>query len=124
MAVLEVQGLRVRYASGGPEILKGVSFQVESDDFLAIIGPSGAGKSTLIRCVNRLVEPSSGSIRLLGEEIMKLKKRDLRMMRRNVGMIFQEFNLIDRMSVMDNVLSGRLGYSKEERRVGKEGGST
>src|SRR3546814_7763870 len=59
-----------------PEILKGVSFQVESDDFLAIIGPSGAGKSTLIRCVNRLVEPSSGSIRLLGEEIMKLKKRD------------------------------------------------
>lgn len=110
MAVLEVQGLRVRYASGGPEILKGVSFQVESDDFLAIIGPSGAGKSTLIRCVNRLVEPSSGSIRLLGEEIMKLKKRDLRMMRRNVGMIFQEFNLINRMSVMDNVLSGRLGY--------------
>src|SRR3546814_17909965 len=73
MAVLEVRGLRVRYASGGPEILKGVSFQVESDDFLAIIGPSGAGKSTLIRCVNRLVEPSSGSIRLLGEEIMKLK---------------------------------------------------
>src|SRR3546814_7749836 len=93
MAVLEVQGLRVRYASGGPEILKGVSFQVESDDFLAIIGPSGAGKSTLIRCVNRLVEPSSGSIRLLGEEIMKLKKRDLRMMRRTVGMIFQEFHL-------------------------------
>src|SRR3546814_10959745 len=95
MAVLEVQGLRVRYASGGPEILKGVSFQVESDDFLALIGPSGAGQSTLIRCVHRLVEPSSGSIRLLGEEIMKLKKRDLRMMRRNVG-------------------------RSEERRVGKE----
>lgn len=110
MAVLEVQDLRVRYASDGPEILKGISFQVESDDFLAIIGPSGAGKSTLIRCVNRLVEPSGGSIRLLGEEIMKLNKRNLRMMRRNVGMIFQEFNLINRMSVMDNVLSGRLGY--------------
>jgi phosphonate transport system ATP-binding protein len=110
MAVLEVQDLRVRYASGGPEILKGISFQVESDDFLAIIGPSGAGKSTLIRCVNRLVEPSGGSIRLLGEEVMQLNKRSLRMLRRNVGMIFQEFNLINRMSVMDNVLSGRLGY--------------
>lgn len=110
MAVLEVQDLKVRYTSGGPEILRGISFQVEGDDFLAIIGPSGAGKSTLIRCVNRLVEPTSGSIRLLGKEVMKLNKHDLRMTRRNVGMIFQEFNLINRMSVMDNVLSGRLGY--------------
>lgn len=117
MPVLEVQDLRVRYSASGPEILKGVSFSVESDDFLAIIGPSGAGKSTLIRCVNRLVEPSGGSVRLLGEEVTKLNKRDLRRLRRNAGMIFQEFNLINRMSVMDNVLSGRLGYTGNLRSV-------
>lgn len=110
MTILEVENLRVRYTASGPEILKGVSFSVQSDDFLAIIGPSGAGKSTLIRCINRLVEPSSGSIQLLGKDLLALNPRELRMMRRNVGMIFQEFNLINRMSVMDNVLSGRLGY--------------
>lgn len=110
MTILEVENLRVRYTTSGPEILKGVSFSVQSDDFLAIIGPSGAGKSTLIRCINRLVEPSSGSIQLLGKDLLALNPRELRMMRRNVGMIFQEFNLINRMSVMDNVLSGRLGY--------------
>lgn len=110
MTILEVENLRVRYTASGPEILKGVSFSVQSDDFLAIIGPSGAGKSTLIRCINRLVEPSSGSIQLLDKDLLALNPRELRMMRRNVGMIFQEFNLINRMSVMDNVLSGRLGY--------------
>ncbi len=110
MTILEVENLRVRYTASGPEILKGVSFSVQSDDFLAIIGPSGAGKSTLIRCINRLVEPNSGSIQLLDKDLLELNPRELRMMRRNVGMIFQEFNLINRMSVMDNVLSGRLGY--------------
>lgn len=110
MTILEVENLRVRYTASGPEILKGVSFSVQSDDFLAIIGPSGSGKSTLIRCINRLVEPSSGSIQLLDKDLLALNPRELRMMRRNVGMIFQEFNLINRMSVMDNVLSGRLGY--------------
>jgi phosphonate transport system ATP-binding protein len=111
MSVLSVKNLRVRYTAKGPEILKGIDFEVASDDFLAIIGPSGAGKSTLIRCVNRLVEPSDGEIILLGEDVRALKPRALRGLRRNVGMIFQEFNLINRMSVMDNVLSGRLGYT-------------
>ena len=78
---------------------------------MAMIGPSGAGKSTLIRCINRLVEPTSGSINLLGKDVIVLKARALRELRRDVGMIFQEFNLINRMSVMDNVLSGRLGYT-------------
>lgn len=111
MAVLTVEGLKVRYSAKGPEILKGIDFEVQDDDFLAIIGPSGAGKSTLIRCVNRLVEPSGGSIHLLGEDVRALNPKQLRNLRRNVGMIFQEFNLINRMSVMDNVLSGRLGYT-------------
>jgi len=110
MAILEVKDLRAKYSSGGPDILKGISFEVEDDDFFAIIGPSGAGKSTLIRCINRLLEPTSGSVKLRGTEVLTLSKSDLRRLRRHIGMIFQEFNLINRMSVMDNVLSGRLGY--------------
>jgi len=110
MPILSVKDLRVRYSASGPEILKGVSFDVEEDDFFAIIGPSGAGKSTLIRCINRLVEPKSGEIRLYDTEVLSLNSRQLRRLRRGIGMIFQEFNLVDRMSVMDNVLSGRLGY--------------
>ncbi len=115
MSVLSVRNLRVRYAAKGPEILKGIDFDVEGDDFLAMIGPSGAGKSTLIRCVNRLVEPTGGQITLLGQDVCALNARQLRGLRRNVGMIFQEFNLINRMSVMDNVLSGRLGYTSNIR---------
>ncbi len=110
MSVLEIDDLRVKYGGRGPEVLKGVSFNVEADDFFAIIGPSGAGKSTLIRCINRLINPTSGSIRLDGTDVLGLGSRELRRLRRHIGMIFQEFNLIERMSVMDNVLSGRLGY--------------
>ncbi len=109
MSILSVKDLRVRYATG-PEVLKGISFEVEADDFFAIIGPSGSGKSTLIRCINRLVEPKSGEIILYGTDVLALNSRQLRKQRRDIGMIFQEFNLVDRMSVMDNVLSGRLGY--------------
>ncbi len=105
MAILEVRDLRASYSASGPEILKGISFGVEADDFFAVIGPSGAGKSTLIRCINRLVEPTGGDIFFYDREITKLPARQLRMLRRDIGMIFQEFNLIDRMSVMDNVLS-------------------
>lgn len=110
MPILEVRDLCARYSKSGPEVLKNISFDVEDDDFFAIIGPSGAGKSSLIRCINRLVPPSAGTIRFDGTEITTLTARDLRLVRRDIGMIFQEFNLIDRMSVMDNVLSGRLGY--------------
>ena len=106
---LEVKNLRAGYA--GREILKGVSFQVDADDFFAIIGPSGAGKSTLIRCVNRLVEPTGGQVLFHGVDLLKLDQTRLREARRNIGMIFQEFNLIERLSVMDNVLTGRLGYT-------------
>ncbi|MGI9354401.1 MAG: phosphonate ABC transporter ATP-binding protein [Rhizobiaceae bacterium] len=110
MSILSVKDLRVRYSKSGPEILKGVSFDVDENDFFAIIGPSGAGKSTLIRCINRLVEPASGKILLYDQDVLALSSRQLRRLRRGIGMIFQEFNLVDRMSVMDNVLSGRLGY--------------
>ena len=111
MAILTVSGLHARYSASGPEILKGIDFAVEDDDFFAIIGPSGAGKSTLIRCINRLVEPSKGEIVFDGRVVTSLRRRELPLLRRDIGVIFQEFNLIDRMSVMDNVLSGRLGYT-------------
>ncbi|MGI9525095.1 MAG: phosphonate ABC transporter ATP-binding protein [Hyphomicrobiaceae bacterium] len=119
MSIISVENLSVRYTAGGPEILKDVSFTVEPDDFFAVIGPSGAGKSTLIRCINRLVTPTSGRIMLYGEDVLTLNSRDLRRVRRNIGMIFQEFNLVNRMSVMDNVLSGRLGYVSSVRALFK-----
>ena len=117
MKILEVRNLTARYSATGPDILKNISFDVEDDDFFAIIGPSGAGKSTLIRCINRLVEPASGEIIFDGRNVTKLNTKDLRLLRRDIGMIFQEFNLIDRMSVMDNVLSGRLGYTSTFRSI-------
>jgi phosphonate transport system ATP-binding protein len=107
--LLQVRNLRVAYTSG-KEVLKGISFDVGATDFVAIIGPSGAGKSTLIRCVNRLVDTTGGEVLFGGVDLLKLDEGAMRLQRRNIGMIFQEFNLIDRLSVMDNVLTGRLGY--------------
>ena len=108
-AVLEVRDLRARYVPDR-EILKGISFSVCPDDFLVVIGPSGSGKSTLIRCINRLVEPTGGEVLFRNRDLLALSPAELRRERRHIGMIFQGFNLIDRMSVIDNVLAGRLGY--------------
>ena len=107
--MLEVSALAKRYPTGD-EALRGVSLTVGNDEVVFVIGPSGAGKSTLIRCINRLVEPDAGSITLDGLEITTLPPADLRRARRQMGMIFQEFNLVERLTVMENVLSGRLGY--------------
>ena len=107
--MLEVVGLTKRYASGD-EALRGVSLAVEADEVVFVIGPSGAGKSTLIRCINRLVEPDAGSVKLDGCEITTLAPAALKRARRQMGMIFQEFNFVERLSVMENVLTGRLGY--------------
>ena len=113
MSVLEVNELRVRYKAGSPEILKGINFEVEENDFFAIIGPSGAGKSTLIRCINRLVEPNSGKIYFKGNEITGMSNRQLRIVRRDIGMIFQEFNLVNNLSAINNVLTGLLNTSNK-----------
>jgi phosphonate transport system ATP-binding protein len=107
--VLEVTALDKTYP-GGDHALRAVSFTVEGSDLVFVVGPSGAGKSTLLRCINRLVEPDRGSVRLDGEEITALEGAALRAARRRMGMIFQEFNLVERLTVMENVLSGRLGY--------------
>ena len=108
--VLKVENLNLTYSKGGPQVLFDISFAVSSKDFYAIIGPSGAGKSSLIRCINKLASPNSGEVDFKGEKLLNLKGQKLRNVRRRIGMIFQEFNLIDRMSVIDNVLTGRLGY--------------
>ena len=94
----------------GDRALSDVDLDVPEGQVLALIGPSGAGKSTLIRCVNRLVEPTSGRVLLDGVDITALGPAALRRQRRRMGMIFQEYALVERLTVMENVLSGRLGY--------------
>ena len=107
--MLTIQDLTKVYPTGA-RALNGISFRVDEPKVITIIGPSGAGKSTLIRCINRLVEPTSGKILLDGTDIAVLSSRGLRKARRRMGMIFQEYNLVERLTVMENVLSGRLGY--------------
>lgn len=107
--MLRIENLEKRYQTGDLA-LKGVNLEVPSGEVMALIGPSGAGKSTLIRCVNRLVQPTGGKIFLGDLELTHLGSSDLRRARRRMGMIFQEYALVERLTVMENVLSGRLGY--------------
>ena len=107
--MLKLELLTKRYNTGDLA-LKEVSLTVPDGQVLALIGPSGAGKSTLIRCINRLVEPTSGSVNLNNVDLPKLSSGALRKARRKMGMIFQEYALVERLTVMENVLSGRLGY--------------
>lgn len=107
--MLEIQNLTKIYEDG-TLALDDVSFTVEDGEFLVVIGLSGSGKSTLLRCINRLVEPTSGRVIWDGEDITAASQEELRKIRRQIGMIFQQFNLVKRSSVMTNVLSGRLGY--------------
>ena len=107
--MLRVENLCKTYPNG-TVALKNVSFQVEEGEFLAIIGLSGSGKSTLLRCINRLIEPTSGRVIWDDLDITAAPASELRTIRRQIGMIFQQFNLVKRSSVMMNVLSGRLGY--------------
>ncbi len=107
--MLRLEGLSKRYRTG-EAALKGVDLEVPKGQVMALIGPSGAGKSTLIRCINRLVEPTGGRAVLDNVDITALGASGLRQARRRMGMIFQEYALVERLTVMENVLSGRLGY--------------
>ena len=107
--MLKIEHLRKVY-SNGVVALNDVNFSVKEGEFLAVIGLSGSGKSTLLRCINRLVEPTSGKITWNGVDITAAKGNDIRKIRRQIGMIFQQFNLVKRSSVYTNVLSGKLGY--------------
>ena len=108
-AMLRLKNLVKTYKTGD-QALKAVNLEVPDGQVLALIGPSGAGKSTMIRCINRLVEPTGGEVWLADLEVSKLGAGPLRRARRQMGMIFQEYALVERLSVMENVLSGRLGY--------------
>lgn len=107
--VLTLRNLSKEYRSGQP-VLKNISLTFAGRGMTAIIGPSGTGKSTLIRCINRLTDPTAGEILFMGKDLAKLKGRALRQARRRIGMVFQEYNLVERLSVIENVLCGRLGY--------------
>jgi len=107
--MFRVKGLSKIYP-GGVTALAEIDLEIHGPQVVMVIGSSGAGKSTLIRCINRLIEPTTGSVILNDVEITTLGKNGLRKARRRMGMIFQEYNLVDRLTVMENVLSGRLGY--------------
>lgn len=107
--MLRIEGLTKTYKTGD-KALSDVSFEVPQGQVVGLIGPSGAGKSTLIRCINRLVEPTSGNVLLNDMNLPMMRTAELRRARRRIGMIFQEYALVERLTVMENVLSGRLGY--------------
>src|SRR5437899_12049219 len=107
--MLKIEHLTKIYEDG-TKALHEISLEVPDGQFVVIIGLSGSGKSTLMRCINRLVEPTSGKIWLDDEDVAAASQAQLRRIRLKVGMIFQNFNLVNRSSVMTNVLSGRLGY--------------
>jgi phosphonate transport system ATP-binding protein len=119
VTILEITDLEQAYNAAAP-VLRGISLKVEQGEFVGIIGLSGSGKSTLLRCINRLVDTASGQILVPGRlvdgaanqaiDILKLNASDLRRARRKIGMIFQQFNIIKRLSVIENTLSGGLGY--------------
>jgi phosphonate transport system ATP-binding protein len=106
---LSIRGLAKCYVPGKP-VLQSIELEVLANEVVAIIGPSGTGKSTLIRCINRLVQPTEGDILFDGVNLAQVQGRALREARRQIGMVFQEYNLVERLTVMENVLSGRLGY--------------
>ena len=107
--MLELRHLSKSYVAGKP-VLTDINLEIAARGITAIIGPSGAGKSTLIRCINRLVEPTGGEIVFDGRDIAKLSGVELRHARRHIGMVFREYNLVERLTVIENLLSGRLGY--------------
>jgi phosphonate transport system ATP-binding protein len=124
--LLEVSHV-VKHYDGARPALNDVSFFIKKGEFVSVIGPSGAGKSTLLRCINRMIEVSKGEVRFEGMLVGQLKRKDLKKLRSTIGMIFQHYNLVDRLTVIENVLHGRLGskstlagalgrYTREEKK--------
>jgi phosphonate transport system ATP-binding protein len=108
--ILEIKGLKKTYKGGENPAVDNINFSVAEGETIGIIGPSGAGKSTLLRCINRLVNTSEGQVFIEGEEITSASQAKIRSLRRRIGMVFQHHNLVARLTVMQNVMHGRLGY--------------
>ena len=109
--MIRIENLTVTY--GNVVALKDINLNINDGEFVVVIGPSGAGKSTLLRCLNGLIKPSKGKISVNGIEVTGANGEELRKLRCNIGIIFQQFNLVKRLSVMTNILCGRLGYANE-----------
>ena len=107
--LLSIKNVEKKY-NNGTNALKNISFDVEKGEFISIIGPSGSGKSTLLRSINKMIDISQGSILFEDKNIESLKKTQIELVRREIGMIFQSYNLVERLTVIENVLHGRLGY--------------
>jgi len=107
--MLQLRHLSKSYVAGKP-VLTDINLEIAARGITSVIGPSGTGKSTLIRCINRLVEPTEGEILFDGRDLARMSGAELRLARRHIGMVFQEYNLVERLTVMENLLSGRLGY--------------
>ena len=124
--LLEVSNVTKHYDGARPA-LDDISFSIKKGEFVSVIGPSGAGKSTLLRCINRMIEVNKGEVRFEGISVGQLNRKDLKKLRSKIGMIFQHYNLVDRLTVIENVLHGRLGskstlagalgrYTREEKK--------
>ena len=107
--LLSIKNVSKKY-NNGTNALKNISFDVEKGEFISVIGPSGSGKSTLLRSINKMIDISQGSILFEDKNIENLKKTQIELVRREIGMIFQNYNLVERLTVIENVLHGRLGY--------------
>ena len=107
--LLSIKNVEKKY-NNGTNALKNISFDVEKGEFISVIGPSGSGKSTLLRSINKMIDISQGSILFEDKNIENLKKTEIEIVRREIGMIFQSYNLVERLTVIENVLHGRLGY--------------
>ncbi len=114
-AVISIRGLSHRYKRGNLLVFDNVDLDVAEGENIVLVGPSGGGKSTLLRCINRLIKASSGTVKVFGTDMPSASMRKVRKIRCQIGMVFQNFNLIDRISVLDNVLIGRLGYLSTPR---------
>lgn len=113
--LLQVAGLSKTYEGAPSPALANLTFSAQAGEFVAVVGPSGAGKSTFLRCLNRLVEPTSGRVLFAGQEITTLPPAALRLARTQMGFVFQDHNLQGRLTVLQNVLSGLLGQRPEWR---------
>ncbi|SCY52296.1 phosphonate ABC transporter ATP-binding protein [Alkaliphilus peptidifermentans] len=117
---LKLENLSKQYNKGEAYALDKVNLDIKEGEFISVLGLSGSGKSTLIRCINRLIDPTDGNIYFEEKEITKLKGEDLRLYRRKIAMIFQQYNLIPRMDVITNVLAGRFGYFSANKIIFKK----